>query len=926
MCLHYECMESLWSANDQAKRLAELTAGTTDAEKEAPLRRDVRSLGVLLGRVLVEQGGEKLLESVEQLRRLLIQQREEAAAPGGENTLMAEARAIIAAMELEDAHRVTKAFAIYFELTNLAETNHRKRRRRAAKLHLEQPPQAGSFRGTLLRMRDAGISVDDALAALQKVKIVPVFTAHPTEVARRTVLMTRRRIAKHLEDLDRLPLPEADAAELEALILAEITLLWQTDEVRMKRPGAIDEVRMGLDYYPMTLFETIPKLYAEIADSFTAVYGRTLRHDEVDEVIHFGSWIGGDRDGNPRVTAQTTAEALEMARRVALDFYLRQIGRLIEELSSSERQAECSEELRGALEQYEAMMGAEVSRAKWISETERTRQFLDLVKIRLQYSRDESRNSRAYQAPAELGRDLELVRESLAENSGERLAELLVDPLMRTVRTFGFHLHTLDLRQHAKVHAEALKEIAVAEAAKKGSGLDVKSERARDVIETFRMAAKLKKLYPAEAIRYYVISGTESDRDIFDWLALAKICGLPAQGSGDDPGIMPVPLFESIESLRGAAQIMRRVWSSAEYGLLLDSWNREQEVMLGYSDSNKDGGMITSTWELQKAHRELHRAAKECGVKLRLFHGRGGTVGRGGGPTHRAILAQPVGDFSGGIRITEQGEVLNWKYSDPVLAEWNLELMVAASLEALTRPSGRKPVDDCKWDETMDELSADAFAFYRKCIAENREVLEYFEVATPVNELVHARMGSRPARRSQSHDLADLRAIPWVFGWMQSRHAVPAWFGVGYALEKFAAKSAENLARLREMMKSFTLFSDLVRNVEIAMAKADMEIAQMYAAELVEDRELREKVFGMLEEEFERTRGMLLRVTGQENLLEGNSVLSQSIRLRNPYVDPMSLIQVELLRRKRARGATDELDYALGATINGIAAGLHNTG
>ena len=919
-------MQPLWMTNDQAKRLAELTAGTANPEKEAPLRRDVRSLGVLLGRVLVEQGGEKLLGSVEELRRLLIQQREEIPAPGGGHRLMAEARAIVSKMELEDAHRVTKAFAIYFELTNLAETNHRKRRRRAAKLHEEQPPLAGSFRGTLLRMRDASISAQDALAALQKVKIAPVFTAHPTEVARRTVLMTRRRIAKHLEDLDRLPLPAADAAELEALILAEITLLWQTDEVRLKRPGAMDEVRMGLDYYPMTLFETIPKVYAEIADSFAAVYGRKLGHDEVGEVIHFGSWIGGDRDGNPRVTPQATAEALEMARRVALDFYLQQMRRLIEELSSSERQAECSEELGSALERYETLMGDEASRAKWISETEATRRFLDFVKIRLQYSRDESRNSRAYQAPAELERDLEIARASLAENHGERLAELLVDPLLRTVRTFGFHLHSLDLRQHAKVHAEALEEIVAAEGAKKGSGLTAKSERTQDVIETFRMAAKLKKLYPAEAIRYYVISGTESERDIFDWLALAQICGVPVAGSADDPGIMPVPLFESIESLRDAAKIMRQVWTSAEYGPLLDSWNREQEVMLGYSDSNKDGGMITSTWELQKAHRELHQAAKECGVKLRLFHGRGGTVGRGGGPTHRAILAQPVGDFSGGIRITEQGEVLNWKYSDPVLAEWNLELMVAASLEALTRPSGRKPIDDRKWDDSMDELSADAFAFYRKSIAENREVLEYFEVATPVNELVHARMGSRPARRSQSRELADLRAIPWVFGWMQSRHAVPAWFGVGYALEKFAAKSEENKTRLLEMMKSFTLFSDLVRNVEIAMAKADMQIAHMYATELVEDEALREKVFGMLAEEFDRTRRMLLMVTGQKELLDGNSVLSQSIRLRNPYVDPMSLIQVELLRRKRSSGQTDERDYALGATINGIAAGLHNTG
>jgi phosphoenolpyruvate carboxylase len=921
-----KAMDSLWLAKDQAKRLAELTAGTADSEKQTPLRRDVRSLGVLLGRVLVEQAGEKLLEKVEELRRLLIQQREEEPEAIAESSLMAHARDVVGKMELEDAYRVTKAFAIYFELTNLAETNHRKRRRRAAKLHAEQPPLAGSFHGTLLRMRAAGISAADALAALQRVKIVPVFTAHPTEVARRTVLMTRRRIAQHLENLDRLPLPEVHAAELEGLIMAEITSLWQTDEVRLKKPGVIDEVRMGLDYYPMALFETLPKLYVELAETFRAVYGTKLRHDEIGEAIRFGSWIGGDRDGNPLITPQSTADALEMARRVVLDFYLREIARLVDQLSSSLRQSGCSTELRSALAAYATMMGDESSVGKWISASELTRQFLDFVRIRLQYSRDESRNSRAYQSPDELQRDLELVRASLEANGGERLAELLVDPFVRTVRTFGFHLHTLDIRQHAKVHSSALAEIAAAEAAKTGSGLSVKSERSRDVIETFRMVAKLKKLYPPDAIRSYVISGTESQNDIFEWMKLAKMCGVQVAASGDDPGLIPVPLFESIDSLRDAGKIMRSIWTSPDYLPLLDSWNREQEVMLGYSDSNKDGGMITSTWELQKAHRELHKVATECGVKLRLFHGRGGTVGRGGGPTHRAILAQPVGDFSGGIRITEQGEVLNWKYSDPVLAEWNLELMVAASLEALTRPSGRTPSDDQKWDGVMDELSADAFAFYRKRIAESPEVLDYFEQATPVNELVFARMGSRPARRSQSRELADLRAIPWVFGWMQSRHAVPAWFGVGYALERYAAKSPAHAARLKEMMQSFTLFSDLVRNVEIAMAKADMEIAYLYATTLVADEKLRENVFGVLSEEFDRTRRMLLAVTGQADLLEGNSVLAQSIRLRNPYVDPMSLIQAELLRRKRSSAQTDERDNALGATINGIAAGLHNTG
>jgi phosphoenolpyruvate carboxylase len=452
------------------------------------------------------------------------------------------------------------------------------------------------------------------------------------------------------------------------------------------------------------------------------------------------------------------------------------------------------------------------------------------------------------------------------------------------------------------------------------------SAETTELLDTLRMIAQLKKTYAPEAIRAYVISGTESERDVFALLRLAEISGVNVAGSASDPGLLPVPLFESIVSLRAAADTMRRVWADPHYQHLLDSWGRRQEVMLGYSDSNKDGGMLTSTWELHKSHRALHAVARECGVKLRLFHGRGGTVGRGGGPTHRAILAQPVGDFSGEMRLTEQGEVLNWKYSDPVLAEWNLELMIAASLEALTRPDGPAAGADRQWDDAMEEISQDSYAHYRRHIAENADVLDYFEQATPVNELEHARMGSRPARRTQSRRLEDLRAIPWVFGWMQSRHAVPAWFGVGYALQRFAAKGPEQEERLKEMMRHFTLFSDLVRNVEIAMAKADLNIARLYASTLVQDAALRDRVFGIFAEEFERTRRLLLVVTGQSGLLEGNSVLSQSIRLRNPYVDPMSLIQVELLRRKRAEAPSDGLNYALGATINGIAAGLHNTG
>jgi phosphoenolpyruvate carboxylase len=345
--------------------------------------------------------------------------------------------------------------------------------------------------------------------------------------------------------------------------------------------------------------------------------------------------------------------------------------------------------------------------------------------------------------------------------------------------------------------------------------------------------------------------------------------------------------------------------------------------MLGYSDSNKDGGMLSSAWEIYKAHRALHEVASQCGVKLRLFHGRGGTVGRGGGPTHRAIVAQPRGAFSGSLKLTEQGEVLYWKYSDATLAARNLELMVAASLEALTRPDGQ--TSSPEWETAMEEMSHEAFVFYRERIAENPEVLTYFEEATPVEELEHARIGSRPARRSPARGLKDLRAIPWVFGWMQSRHVLPGWFGVGYALERFVGTDGERELLLKGMIERFPFFSDLIGNVEIGMAKADLAIARRYAS-LVNDEELRERVFGMIVEEFERTHRIILRLTGQKELLSGNPVLARSIRLRNPYVDPLSLIQYSLLRRKRAGEVSEDLNYALAATINGIAAGLRNTG
>ncbi len=944
----------LWSDGDQASKLAELMADSSDAAKDLPLRRDVRSLGILLGRVLVEQEGQAFFDVVERLRHLLIEHREQSLAKPASDfgpSLLARARKIVGGLSVEDAYRVTKAFAIYFELTNLAETNHRKRRRRAARMSSGKAPLDGSFRGTLARMRRAGVSAESMLDGLRRVKVTPVFTAHPTEITRHTIRLKRGRIAGYLEQLDKLPLSDSDAREYESLILAEITALWQTDEVRLNKPTVRDEIHMGLGYFPMVLFETLPRLFSELEGSLLEVYGNENEDDNDQEdsgelprvtprfehlsfaPLSFGSWIGGDRDGNPNVTAASTREALDMARQVIIDHYIAETTRLIGQLSMSTRRIGVSDALAGKLRAYDKDLGEKYSRWKQITSAELYRHFLEFLIARLRFSRKSSKHQHAYRSSREFEEDIELIRDSLCANHGDRLAEL-VEPLLRKIRTFGFHLHALDIRQHAQVQAKALAEVG---ASATGTGKAIRlaqdvSPAAAELLETYRTIAQLKKTHSPKAIRNFVISGAESERDIFAVIRLAALGGVSVAAGGGDPGLMPVPLFESIEALRSSPGIMERVWNAAEFRPLLDSWGRTHEVMLGYSDSNKDGGMFTSTWELHKAQHRLHEVARECGVNLRIFHGRGGTVGRGGGPTHAAILAQPAGDFSGEIRITEQGEVLSWKYSDAVLAEWNLEIMIAACLEALTMPLQVAPAIKQGWDEAMEAMSGDGFAFYRKHIFANSEVLDYFEQATPVNELEHARIGSRPARRSSSRSLNDLRAIPWVFGWMQSRHALPAWFGVGYALDRFSKRGPGQEQLLREMMAGFPLFASLIRSVEIAMAKADFAIARLYAG-LVADEGLRDRIFEMLREEFERTRRLILSVTKQRELLENNPVLSRSVRLRNPYVDPLSLIQVDLLRRKRESGdgrkpggMNPALDYAIGATMNGIAAGLHNTG
>jgi len=948
-------MVLLWNPDSWSQRLAELEADSGDL-KEAPLRRDVRSLGTLLGEVLREQAGDDLFAHVEALRQGTIRRRDAEAHGNHEEAVRHAAVALdlVHSLPVERAILLTRAFAFYFELINLAETNHRKRRRIALRLNGEAAHQRGSLAGTLCEMRRVGITADEAMDWLKRVLIVPVFTAHPTEVARRSVMFKRRRIGEFLAALDRIPVPEQDMARLEELVLAEITSLWQTDEVRSRRPTVYDEIKMGLDYYDVSIFETLPSLYREISEALRASYGLEIEPLDLPQVLVFGSWIGGDRDGNPFVTPEVTRDSIQLARGHLLLYYERQLQEIIDLLTTSAQQRPVSDELRKRLEAYvEQIHTPETQVFGEQYEFEYYRRFIICVKARVlrtmehpgpatatlpvtPYTLSQGQEHLAEVLPAycsveELIDDLETLRASLAANAGLRIARTLVDPLILQVRTFGLHLHTLDIRQHARVLATALQE-AIADTMAESLPTTM-SDQTASVLDTFRVVAEIKNGCSPEAIRQYVISGASNVDDVLAVIRLARLGGVKVEGSGRDPGLMPVPLFESIEDLRQAPAVCRELWARPDYRNLMATWDNWQEVMLGYSDSNKDGGMLTSTWEIFRAHRDLHVVAREAGVKLRLFHGRGGTVGRGGGPTHRAIFAQPMNSFDGQLRITEQGEVLNFKYADEVLAERNLELMIAASLDALARPNARDPqghftgVLKPEWEAVLNELSSVSYDYYCNHILGDPGVLTYFEQSTPMAELENAKIGSRPSRRSSSPKLTDLRAIPWVFGWTQSRLLIPAWFGVGFALEQYLSGAEEpaRLALLQTMAQEFPLFIDLLRNVEMALGKVDLATARLYSS-LVADPALRERIYDLFEAEFHRTVRAVLAVTRQTELLQTNQVLGRSIKLRNPYVDPMHLIQVDLLRRKRAGEDTPEVNRAIAATISGISAGLRNTG
>jgi phosphoenolpyruvate carboxylase len=949
--------------------------------QDAPLSADIHLLGDILGETLKRLGGARLFATEERIRRLCKSLR-------ARRSTAAERRLkrLISSLTLDETIGVIRAFSVYFQLANIAEQYHRIRRKHHYELRTPDRPQRGSIAETLRRLRAARVSPAALQRVLDRLEVVPVTTAHPTEAARRTLLEKHHRVADLLAALDAAGPDGARRGELQDRLAAEVEAIWLTDEVRHTRPTVLDEVGNGLYYFDTTLFDAVADLLEELelrlAESFPGV-----KLDPRMAPVRFGSWIGGDRDGNPFVTPEVTWETLRLHQRLVLDKYRAAVADLGHWLSESSRFAPPSDELAVSLENDAASLPAVAGEVRGRHPEEPYRQKLSYIRARLENAlrrndalaaamqveapdtlislrpglpvvaaltgRDVAGPS--YDSGDELWEDLRLVRDGLLSNKAVH-AGRAVDRLMRQVAAFDLHLATLDLRQHSDRHTAALDEITrtldferpygeMDEAARvewltrelaSGRPLVALSmslgHETTETLNVFRVARRALEEISPHAIRTYVVSMTRDVSDLLAVLLLAREVGLfgPARmGAPPEHALNVVPLFETIDDLRHAPGVMERLFDNPVYKGWLESQGNLQEVMIGYSDSSKDGGILTSSWELYKAQERVWEVARRRGVELRLFHGRGGTVGRGGGPSHEAILAQPPGTVAGRIKITEQGEVISSKYSLPEIALRSLELAMAASIAASLDRRDEAPTEKqlAAWKGVMERLAEDAFGTYRRIVRDTPGFYDYFVESTPVEELQHLRIGSRPAKRkSGSRSLDDLRAIPWVFGWTQSRNLLPGWLAVGTALENFIAEKPSNLRTLRQMYRHWPFFRSTISNIEMALAKADFGIAHRYA-ELVRDRKRGQRIFELLEEEYARACRVVLLVSGQDHLLDGTPVLQRSIAVRNPYVDPMSYIQVELLARRRAaRRDRDRLLYATLLTINGVAAGLRNTG
>jgi phosphoenolpyruvate carboxylase len=926
-------------------------------DNERPLVEDIRFLGRILGDVIREQEGVEAFELIELIRTLSVAFRRDA-----DHEADRALKKLLKGLSGDQTVSVIRAFTYFSHLANLAEDRHHIRRR--AIHERAGDTQEGSIEVAMSRLRWAGISTKTISNTLAQSFVSPVLTAHPTEVQRKSILDAERDIALLLTERDEIKLRGAafdskkdtltprELATNEAQMRARVMQLWQTRLLRFSKLTVADEVENALSYYESTFLREIPKLYGNLE--------HLLGHQPVHSFLRMGQWIGGDRDGNPNVSAQTLEYALRRQAEVALRHYLTEVHYLGGELSVSAMLTQCSPEMQALAEHSpdtnvhrmdepyrRALTGVYARLAETLKNLTGT-----------EAARHAVAPQNAYVLAQEFVADLRTIEDSLNANHGAALVAQRLHPLIRAVEVFGFHLATVDLRQSSDKHEEVVAELlSTARIEANYSKLDEAGKRSllmgllndaralrvnganysthtQSELAIFAMAKVMRERFGTEAIRHYIISHTETVSDLLEVLLLQKEVGLmrgtlDAQAHND---LIVVPLFETIEDLRNAAPIMREFYALPGIADLVKRSGGEQDVMLGYSDSNKDGGIFTSNWELYRAEIALvelfDEVAASYKIQLRMFHGRGGTVGRGGGPSYEAILAQPPGTVRGQIRLTEQGEVIGSKYANPEIGRRNLETLVAATLEAtLLQPT--KSATKAFLDAAA-ELSHSSMGAYRALVYDTPGFTEYFFSSTPIREIAELNIGSRPASRKATQRIEDLRAIPWGFSWGQCRLTLPGWYGFGAAVQAFVktgtpAVQKERTALLQKMYKQWPFFRTLLSNMDMVMAKSDLALASRYS-ELVGDTRLRKKIFTAIEAEWHSTAHALATITGDKNRLANNAALQRSIKHRFPYIDPLHHLQVELVRRYREGKADERVQRGIHISINGIAAGLRNTG
>ena len=899
------------------------------ADTDSLLRDDVRNLGAMVGDMLAEQVSPDFLARVEAVRRTAIARREQ-----GEPVQALAAQ--LDDVSLEDAEALVRAFAAYFGATNLAERVHRIRRRRDYQ-RLGQAPQPGGLEAVLRGLRDDGVTLEELQQQLASMCVEPVFTAHPTEAVRRALLLKEQTIVERLvADIDRGRTPPERSAD-EARIRQSLTTTWQTNEAPPQKPSVTDEIEHIGFYLTNILYRVLPVFYEAFADAVEQVYGQPIT---LPPLLRFGTWVGGDMDGNPNVGAQTVRDALATQRRQALACYLSDLRALGDILTQSSGRAGADDAILQRAEEWAGLLpdGAVRSRPRLADMP--YRQFLYAMRARLEATGSGSQG--AYADANAFIADLELIDASLANHRGDHAGRFALQRVLWRARTFGFHMAALDLRQDSAVHDDALGALdAVGDWA--AQPLEARVDRlhaliagdaparrdadaAASTLDVFRTVRELRATLGEHAFGPYIISMSRTAADALAVLALARIAGCVVDG---EVPLDVAPLFETVDDLQAATGVMRSLFDDPVYRQHLAARGDRQTVMLGYSDSAKDGGLMASRWALQRAQVDLLELARDAGVHIVFFHGRGGSVSRGGGKTERAIIAAPRGSVDGRMRVTEQGEVIHRKYGIRALALRNLEQMSGAVLRASLRPRPPEPRED-GWRAAAAELAQVSRAHYRAMVHEHPDFTAYFRTATPIDVIERLRIGSRPSRRrdggaaggtGQTSPQA-LRAIPWVFSWSQNRSGMTGWYGVGTALQH--GIDTHGLDTMAAMARDWPFFAAMIDDVEMLMAKSDLAIFERYSR-LAGD--LHDTFFPMVESEFERATAAILAIKQRDELLADDYRLRLSIRLRNPYVDPISLLQVDLLRRWRDTGSQDDATLrALMATINGIAAGIQNTG